>query len=97
MDKTQGQLDYEADVLKCPAYHDGMPRKTWAQLGEVEQWSWNRPSSIELLERHQNTEAAAIVLKHAADHIYRQRDNGNPGNYRAVDLMDSIRDTMTAS
>ncbi|MGA9884437.1 MAG: hypothetical protein WBQ34_12025 [Candidatus Acidiferrales bacterium] len=56
-----------------------------------------RQSSIELLDRHQNTEAAAIVLRNAADHIYNQQDNGNPDNYRAVDLMDSIRDTMTAS
>ncbi len=40
--KTQGQLDYEADVLKAPTYPDGGTRKTWAQLGDVEQWSWNR-------------------------------------------------------
>jgi hypothetical protein len=56
-----------------------------------------RQSSIDLLDRHQNTEAAAVVLKHAADYIYHQRDNGNPDNYRAVDLLDALRDTMTAS
>jgi hypothetical protein len=38
-----GQQAYEADVKAEPLYRDGTPRKTWEQLGEVEQWSWNRP------------------------------------------------------
>lgn len=42
MDKSPGRLDYEADIRRRPNYHDGMPRKTWDQLGPVEQWSWNR-------------------------------------------------------
>lgn len=42
MSKTQGQLDYEEDVRERPFYHDGAPRKTWAQLPEWAQWSWNR-------------------------------------------------------
>lgn len=42
--KTKGQIEYEADVKKRPNYHDGKPRKKWADLGEVEQWSWQRGS-----------------------------------------------------
>ena len=37
-----GKADYDADVSERPTYHDGAPRKTWEQLGAVEQWSWNR-------------------------------------------------------
>lgn len=37
-----GRADYEADVRQRPTYHDGSPRKTWGQLGEIERWSWNR-------------------------------------------------------
>jgi hypothetical protein len=39
---ARGKADYEADVRKRPTYHDGGARKTWEQLGSVEQWSWNR-------------------------------------------------------
>lgn len=38
-----GQALYETDVARRPRYHDGTPRKTWRQLGEVEKWSWARP------------------------------------------------------
>lgn len=38
-----GRAAYEADVAKRPTYHDGSPRKTWDQLGDVERWSWARP------------------------------------------------------
>ena len=40
--EPRGKADYEADCTKTPNYHDGAPRKSWNQLGEVEQWSWNR-------------------------------------------------------
>lgn len=53
-----------------------------------------RHSSVDTLERHQNTEAACLVLRAAADHIYNKRDNGNPDNYRAVDLLDMLRDRL---
>jgi hypothetical protein len=39
---TPGQLAYEADVAAQPLYHDGAPRPTWADLGKVERWSWER-------------------------------------------------------
>ncbi len=48
---TPGRIAYEADVLKTPRYHDGAPRKTWEQLGEVEQWSWNRPVIVDEVEQ----------------------------------------------
>lgn len=38
----EGQRDYEADCAMRPTYHDGGQRKTWAQLGEIERWSWAR-------------------------------------------------------
>ncbi len=37
-----GQVAYEADVARRPVYADGTPRKTWAQLGELERWTWTR-------------------------------------------------------
>lgn len=39
-----GRDAYEADVRRYPTYHDGTPRKTWAQLSDVERWSWTRPA-----------------------------------------------------
>ena len=44
--KTQGEYDYESSVKARPNYDDGAPRKTWEQLGEVEQWSWNRGPKV---------------------------------------------------
>lgn len=40
--KTPGQLAYEADCKARPTYDGGAPRATWAALGEVERWSWER-------------------------------------------------------
>lgn len=40
--KTPGQLAYEADCAARPVYHDGTTRKPWGDLGDVEQWSWER-------------------------------------------------------
>lgn len=42
---SDGRAAYEADVRKRPTYGDGSPRKTWEQLGKVEQWSWTRPQT----------------------------------------------------
>ena len=39
---TPGRADYEADLVRRPLYHDGTPRKTWDQLGELERWWWER-------------------------------------------------------
>lgn len=46
------------------------------------------------METEHQDEAAANLLRRAADHIYRQQDNGNPDNYRAVDLMDAMRERL---
>lgn len=40
--RTPGQLAYEADCAVRPNYHTGEPRKSWADLGAVERWSWER-------------------------------------------------------
>lgn len=39
---TPGQIAYEEDVRRKPLYHDGTPRKTWAQLPEWAAWGWER-------------------------------------------------------
>lgn len=39
---ADGKAAYEADVARRPLYHDGKPRKTWDQLGQVEQSSWDQ-------------------------------------------------------
>jgi len=40
--KPAAQIDYEKDLEKNPTYHDGSPRRTWAQLDDVSRWSWSR-------------------------------------------------------
>lgn len=42
MAKTQGQAAYETDCERQPTYHDGQPRKVWAQLPDYAQRSWER-------------------------------------------------------
>lgn len=39
---TPGQIAYEIDCERKPNYHTGQTRKTWAELGEVERWDWER-------------------------------------------------------
>jgi hypothetical protein len=43
INKTQGQIDYEANVARDPNYHTGEPRKTWGQLSDLCKWTWNKP------------------------------------------------------
>lgn len=37
-----GQQAYEQDLAARPRYHDGTPRRTWAQLDDIARWSWER-------------------------------------------------------
>ncbi len=39
---SRGQIAYERDVAIKPHYHDKTPRKTWQQLGGLEQSTWER-------------------------------------------------------
>lgn len=48
--KTNGQMAYEADVLKTPLYPDDTPRKTWEQLPEYARRTWEKRES-----EHENT------------------------------------------
>jgi hypothetical protein len=41
-EKSPGQLAYEADCAAQPNYHDGQPRKTWAELRGAAKCSWER-------------------------------------------------------
>lgn len=42
----QGFMAYTEDCRRQPTYHDGTPRKSWAQLGELERESWiNNPTA----------------------------------------------------
>lgn len=36
------QEKYELDVKQTPFYHDGTPRKTWAELDSLAKWTWGR-------------------------------------------------------
>jgi hypothetical protein len=40
--KTAGQLAYEADLVARPFYEDGAPRRSWHDLPDHAQWSWER-------------------------------------------------------
>lgn len=35
-----GEMAYLADLDRRPVYHDGTPRKSWDELGDLEQSSW---------------------------------------------------------
>jgi hypothetical protein len=37
-----GEEAYAVDLAAHPTYHDGTPRKAWADLGNVERWSWSK-------------------------------------------------------
>ena len=39
--RTPGQIAYERELILRPFYEDGALRKTWAQLGEIERYSWD--------------------------------------------------------
>ena len=62
--KSRGQLDYESDLARRPLYHDGRRRKTWNQLGEVERWSWDRPS-VSTLVHHETAYGRTTTLSFA--------------------------------
>ncbi len=51
--KSKGQLDYEADVIRVPLYHDKTPRVTWEQLSPLARETWERPYSCARRERHE--------------------------------------------
>lgn len=40
--KTPGQIAYETECAACPDYHDGTPRRAWADLSEHARQSWER-------------------------------------------------------
>lgn len=43
MDEAKGRAAYERDVAARPLYHDGTPRRAWADLCEVARRSWCKP------------------------------------------------------
>lgn len=81
--KSAGQIDYEKDLVLQPNYPDGTPRKTWDQLGELEQSSWHR--------RNKNYGCPEIRLsKRGEERFSRDLADGNIMSpferYRYVDL-----------
>lgn len=42
MTKTPGQIAYEEDVRRCPAYHSGSARLPWDKLPKWAQGSWEQ-------------------------------------------------------
>ena len=47
-------------------------------------------SSMDMWSVDGSLKSAARVLRRAANYIYAKQDNGNPDNFRAVDLLDSV-------
>lgn len=45
MQKSPGQLAYEADVRAAPKYPDGAPRRSWAALPPIVRDTWERNST----------------------------------------------------
>lgn len=43
-DQMTAQTAYELDCSFRPTYHDGTPRKTWEQLGDLERSTWGKAS-----------------------------------------------------
>jgi hypothetical protein len=58
-----------------------------------------RNSSVEMLERHPGSaaEVGILILRNAADYLYAMQENGNPDIYRAVDLLDGIRERQESA
>lgn len=57
-----GKPDYERDCLRRPNYPDGAPRREWAALDAVAQWSWNRAAVATANDKQQQTETATRVI-----------------------------------
>jgi len=57
--KTPGQVAYESELIARQNYHDGTPRRTWAQLSSAVRDTWERnPTprwSIGAIERNETT------------------------------------------
>jgi hypothetical protein len=58
-------LLYEDDLSRCPAYHDGTPRKPWRDLGDVEQWSWKREQNVRDVAIKAGADPDAVVRAYA--------------------------------
>jgi hypothetical protein len=50
VEKTKGQIDYEADVGRKPVYYNGTTRKHWTKLSDIARWSWERQVSDKMEE-----------------------------------------------
>lgn len=42
MEKTPGQIAYEAEVAKWPNHYDGAPRRAWGALPDWIRVTWER-------------------------------------------------------
>lgn len=74
MEKTKGQIAYEADVKRIPVYHDGSPRKQWSELSDFARSSWERPKKGEIAMDDKVRDPAAPAKGEQAqiDSLYRQ-------------------------
>lgn len=54
-DAPSAQEAYEIDLMFRPNYHDGTPRKTWDQLGELERSTWASPYRTDLTPAGEQT------------------------------------------
>lgn len=44
--RTRGERAYWADLVLCPNYDDGTPRRMWASLSDAERQGWERNPSV---------------------------------------------------
>ena len=73
--KSQGQLDYEADIKKTPYYQDGGKRPAWKDLRPFAQEAWNRPRFEDRPKRRNPSKKARAFVSRK---IKRLRREGYP-------------------
>lgn len=86
---TPGRSAYEADCAGSPLYHDGTARKTWAHLGTIERWSWERnptPRGSVTLPGYpgETFEGLRVTAQHEADGWYSEPTPEQPANLYSV-------------
>lgn len=80
-----GKEAYEEDVKSRPSYHDGSHRKTWKQLGAVEQWTWERNPGPRPGGFRRAATAAALLLVFSLPAIAQESCHVNVATCKATE------------
>jgi hypothetical protein len=95
--RFEGHCANPADDVKGTSYDGGVYGGfSWVMATVEDTPKVIRASSMDEWLDTPSVISASKVLRHAADHIYGRRDNGNPDNYQAVDLLDRLWGRMGA-